>query len=168
LEGGLEQCYLSKAEEGWLWHKILGHIRFNQIHKSSKLGSVRYFPNISLLENTICKSCQFGKQTWVQFKAKEGSTSRPLELIHTDLSGLVNKISLRGEQYFILFIDNFTRMCWIGLSKYKDESFDKFKVLKYLVESESDLKIKCLRSDKGGEYISNEFFDFCEQHGIKK
>lgn len=31
-----------------------------------------------------------------------------------------------------------------------------------------DLKIKCLRSDQGGEYILEEFFDFCEQHGIKR
>jgi len=29
-------------------------------------------------------------------------------------------------------------------------------------------KIKCLRSDRGGEFISDEFFDFCEQHGIKR
>ena len=37
-----------------------------------------------------------------------------------------------------------------------------------MVENELDLKIKFLRSDRGGEYISDEFFDFCEQHGIKR
>jgi len=74
----------------------------------------------------------------------------------------------RGEQYFILFIDDFTRMCWIGLLKHKDEAFDKFKVFKALVENDLDLKIKCLRSDRGGEFISDEFFNFCEQHGNKR
>eukprot|EP00253_Pinus_taeda_P035014 PITA_35014 len=59
-------------------------------------------------------------------------------------------------------------MCWIGLLKHKDEAFEKFKVFKALVENELDLKFKCLRSDRGGEFISDEFFEFCEKHGIKR
>lgn len=102
----------------------------------------------------------------VQFNAKEGSESRPLELIHTDVCGPLKKNSLRAEQYFILFIDDFTRMCQISLLKYKEEEFEGF--FKALVENELDLKIKCLKSDRGGEYISNEFFDFLEQYGIKR
>lgn len=59
-------------------------------------------------------------------------------------------------------------MCWIDLLKQKDETFDKFKVFKALVENKLDLKIKCPRSNRGGEYTSDEFFYFCEQHGIKR
>eukprot|EP00253_Pinus_taeda_P009613 PITA_09613 len=59
-------------------------------------------------------------------------------------------------------------MCWKSLLKHKDESFEKFKAFKTLVENESDCKIKSLRSDRAGEFTSDEFFDFCEQHGIKK
>lgn len=151
-----------------MWNKILVHISFTQIHKSSKLGVFCDFPNIPLPENTICKSCQFGKQTRVQFNAKEGSASRTLELIHTDLCGPMKKRSPIGEQYFILFIDDFIKMCWIGLLKYKDESFDKFKVFKAIVENELDLKIKCLRSYRGGEFILDNCFYLCEQHGIKR
>ena len=36
-----------------------------------------------------------------------------------------------------------------------------------MVENELELKIKCLRSDRGGEIIWDEFFNFCEKHGIK-
>lgn len=104
----------------------------------------------------------------VQLNAKEGSTSRSIELIHIDVCGQVRKKSLRGEQYFILFINDFTRMCWIGLLKYKYEAYDKFKTFKSLIENELDLKIKCLGSNMREEYISNNFFDFCEQHGIKR
>ena len=69
---------------------------------------------------------------------------------------------------FILFIDDFSRMCWISLLKHKDEAFGKFKIFKALVENELNIKIKCLRSDRGGEYISDEFFDFCEHYVIKR
>ena len=59
-------------------------------------------------------------------------------------------------------------MCWIGLLKHKDEAFEKFKAFKALVENKSNHKIKCLRSDRGGEFTSDEYFNFCEQHGIKR
>jgi len=60
------------------------------------------------------------------------------------LCGPTRKRSPRGEEYYISFIDDFYRMCWIGLLKHKDEAFEKFKVFKALVENEIDLKIKCL------------------------
>ena len=59
-------------------------------------------------------------------------------------------------------------MCWIGLLKHKYEEFETLQSFKALVETESNRKIKCLRSDQGGEFTSDEFFDFCEQHGIKR
>jgi len=67
-----------------------------------------------------------------------------------------------------LFIDYFSRRCWIGLLKHKYEAFEKFKAFKALVENESYQKIKCLIYDRGGKFILDEFYDFCEQHGIKR
>jgi len=52
--------------------------------------------------------------------------------------------------------------------KNKDEAFKKFKSFKALAENESDHKIQCLGSDRGGKFTSNEFFDFCEEHGIRR
>ena len=66
---------------------------------------------------------------------KEGSASKPLELVHIDLCGPSRKKSPRGEEYFILFIDDFSWMCWIGLLKHKDEAFEKFQAFKALVEN---------------------------------
>jgi len=143
----------------------LGHLSFPQIRKACKYQVVRDLPDIRIPNNTVCKSCQFGKQTRTHFPEKEGSASKPVELFHTNLCSPSRKKSPRGEEYFILFIDDFSRMCWIGLLEHIDEAFKKFKAFKALVENESDHKIKCLSSDRGGEFTSDEFFDFCEEHG---
>jgi hypothetical protein len=57
----------------------------------------------------------------------------------------------------MFLIDDYSRMTWVMLLKEKSKAFEKFKAFKALVENETDLKIKCLRSDIGGEFISNEF-----------
>ena len=50
----------------------------------------------------------------------------------------------------------------------KDQKLWCFKIFKEIVENEIDLKIKKLRSDNGGEFTSNELWNYCEEHGIKR
>ena len=64
------------------------------------------------------------------------------------------------------FIDDCTRFCYVYLLKTKDEALHYFKVYKAEVENQLEKKIKRLRSDRRGEYFSNEFFEFCTVHGI--
>ena len=50
--------------------------------------------------------------------------------------------------------------------KHKDQVFQMFKNYKLEVENQKGKKIKNLRSDKGGEYLSMRFSSFCEENGI--
>jgi transposase InsO family protein len=68
----------------------------------------------------------------------------------------------------MLLVDDYTRMTTICFLKNKSESFENFKIYKEMVENEMDSKIKCLRSDNGGEFTSKEFMDYCSIHGIKR
>jgi transposase InsO family protein len=91
-----------------------------------------------------------------------------LELVHIDLCGPTRTQTLKGESYFMLFIDDYTRMAWLTFHKEKSEAFEKFKAFKALVKNETDLKIKCLISYRGGEFTSYEFDEFYENNGIKR
>lgn len=76
--------------------------------------------------------------------------------------------SIGGYLYYITFVDDFSRKTWIYFLKHKDEAFDMFKNFKALIENQSGKKIKVFRSENGGEFISNEFIDFCREVDIKK
>jgi len=59
-------------------------------------------------------------------------------------------------------------MSWVYFLKYKSEVFENFKRFKALVEKQSGCSILALRSDRGGEFTSNEFATFCEKNGIHR
>lgn len=158
---------MSQVEENWLWHKRLGHLNFDNLVRISKNKKVRGLPQITKPAN-ICEECIKGKQTRVSFKTKEYLSKRPLELVHTDLCGPTKTASLNGERYFMLFIDDYSRMVWVTFLKHKSEAFERFKIFRKMVERETNLKLKCLRLDRGGEFTSQEFIEYCEKHGIKR
>jgi transposase InsO family protein len=49
----------------------------------------------------------------------------------------------------------------------KDEAFKCFRRVKASAETESNCKLKALRSDRGGEFNSLEFKEFYDEQGIK-
>ena len=145
----------------------MGHLNFDNLVNLSKKEVVRDLHKIVKPLNSVCRHCQHGKETKASFKTKEHMSSHPLEIFHTDLCGLTRTKILQGEYYFMLLIDDYTRMNWVTFLKEKSEAFEKFKIFKAMVENEINQTIKCLRLDNGGEFTSNEFNDFFEIHGIK-
>ena len=80
----------------------------------------------------------------------------------------MSTVLLSGHEYYVSFIDEYSRKTWIYFLKAKVEVFDKFQEFKSLVEKQTGKKINVLRFDNGGEYTSNEFEDFYTQHGIHR
>ncbi len=71
-------------------------------------------------------------------------------------------------EHFLTFIDNFSRKTHVYLLKAKGEAFEKFKQYNLLVENEIRHKIKVLRSDNGGEFVSKKFDAFLAEYGIQQ
>ena len=77
-----------------------------------------------------------------------------LEIIHTDVCGPMSVEARGGYHYFLTFTDGLSRYGYIYLMKHKSETFEKFKEFQGEVENHRNKKIKFLRSDRGGEYLS--------------
>ena len=88
--------------------------------------------------------------------------------MHTGLCGPMQNESIGGNRYFITFIDDFSRMCWVYFLKNKYDTFNVFKNFKALVELQSGYSLKKLRRDKGGEHTSHEFQDFYISMGMER
>ena len=91
-----------------------------------------------------------------------------LELIHADICGPIDPISNSGKRYILCFIDDYSRKVWVYLLLEKSEALECFKSFKKMVEKEAERSIKCLRTDRGGEFVSSNFKAFCEEEGIKR
>jgi hypothetical protein len=87
-------------------------------------------------------------------KAAEERHFTPLELIYFDLCEMNGVLTKGGKRCFMTLIDDASRYCYIYLMKTKDEALDYFKIFKVdEADSQLERKIKCLRSNHGGEYF---------------
>jgi hypothetical protein len=108
-----EKKFMSQIDESWLWHRRMGQIGFENLIKVSKKVVVRDMQKIIKPSKFVCRHFQHGKNTRVRFKTRGYSTSRPSELVHTNLYGPTRTKSMKGEHYIILFLDDYTRMTWV-------------------------------------------------------
>jgi hypothetical protein len=169
LKENREECHLRKHDESWLWHRRLGHLNFDHLIKLKNLEAVKDLPKISKPQDSVCKPCQVGKQNRTQFKSKSfTSTEKPLQLVHMDLCGPSRQEGTGKENYFMLIIDDYSRLTWVAFLKEKAEAFEKFKIFKALTETQIGKRLKAIRSDQGGEFMSRDFKEFCDEHGIKR
>lgn len=149
-----------------LWHRRLGHLNYVYM-KMLQNGMATGFGK-EKFPTEPCISCIKGKQSRKPFpKCSQKRATEVLELIHTDVCGPTKTTSVGGARYFMTFTDDFSRKSFVYFLSSKDEVFDKFVEFKALVENETGKKIKILRSDNGGEYVSNAMNNFLKKNGIR-
>ncbi|GJX23727.1 retrovirus-related pol polyprotein from transposon TNT 1-94 [Tanacetum coccineum] len=146
------------------WHQKLGHMSEQGM---KILVKRKLIPGLTKVSLPFCEYCVISKQHRLKFKASNSRSVSVLELVHSDVWQAPVQ-SLGGAKYFVSFIDDYSRRCWVYPIKKKSDVFEVFKVYKARVELDSGTKIKCLRTDNGGEYIGDEFDLFCRQDGIKR
>jgi hypothetical protein len=113
-EAGLDACLIAKTCMGWLWHRRLAHVGMKNLHKLLKGEHVIGLTNVHFEKDGPCAACQAGKQVGGSHHTKNVmTTSRPLEMLHMDLFGLVAYLSIGGSKYGLVIVDDFSRFTWV-------------------------------------------------------
>ena len=106
-----ESCLIANdVNDSWLWHRRLGHSSMKTLSKLVKNDIVIGLLKLIFNKNKICNTCQFGKQARTSFKSTNlVSTFRPLELLHIDLFGPVDVLSMGDKSYGFVIVDDYSR-----------------------------------------------------------
>ena len=110
----------------------------------------------------ICIEAKFAKSL---FHSIDRNTE-PLRLIHSDLCDLKFAPTRDEKKYFITFIDDCTRYCYVYPLNSKNKVMNMFIIYKTEVENQLNKSIKILKSDQGREYESNDFSELCANFDI--
>ncbi|KAG7553691.1 GAG-pre-integrase domain [Arabidopsis suecica] len=165
------ECHkVSESGESQLWHRRYGHLNHKSLRTLQYQNMVIGIPQIKKIEESEkCVDCLVGKQHRESVPKKSmWRASRRLQLIHSDLCGPISPASNSDKRYILTFIDDHSRKVWIYFLSHKSETFVSFTRFKSKVERETGEALVCLRTDRGGEYMSNEFKSFCEETGISR
>ena len=164
-----EWCsYTSTNDLFFLWHRRYGHLSYSGLKVLQQKGMVRGLPRLQE-SHTVCINCINGKQQRGDMQTRTTwRASQPLELIHADICGPISPTSNGGKRYILCFIDDFSRKSWVYLLTAKSEALCCFKLFTTMVEKKRGFSIKCLRTDRGGEFTSIDFTDYCNKMGIKR
>lgn len=162
------QAEALSEKESHLWHCRFGHLSYTGLRTLAYNKMVNGVPLLKVLER-LCEVCLVGKQHRESIpRHSSWRASKQLQLVHSDICGPITPASNSNKRYILSFIDDFSRKTWVYFLHEKSEAFVAFKNFKACVEKEISAYITCLRTDRGGEFNSNEFVEFCKTHGISR
>ena len=114
-----------------LWHRRIAHIKYKALPYVRKV--VTGLPYLNIDHEGTCKGCVRGKNINNPFPKSETKTKGTLELIHSDVCGPMPSTYLSGYEYYVTFIDDYSRKTWLYLLKRKSDVFGKIKEFKALI-----------------------------------
>ncbi|KAK2354846.1 putative mitochondrial protein [Trifolium repens] len=151
----------TNREKVFLYHSRLGHPSFRvmkQIFPS-------FFKNLDV-ESLCCEVCELAKHKRASFPVSTKVSTSPFYLIHTDVWGPSNVPNISGARWFVIFIDDCTRVTWVYLLRQKSEVTSVFLHFFSMVKNQFGVSIKRVRSDNAKDYFNHGLNSFCQKEGI--
>lgn len=180
LESNLYKLNLNKEIESLMKIEKENHSS-NCIHQWHRKFGHRNPEDIKLLENKAkgiklsncpikitCEECIKGKMSRTPFPQESlNKSEKVMDLIHTDLCGPMQTETPSKKKYFLTMIDDFSRYTVVYLLNNKSEVYSKFVQYIENMKTQKGVKPKCIRSDRGGEYISKDIKELFIKEGIE-
>jgi histone deacetylase 1/2 len=138
------------------WHSRLGHASHNVVQRVIRHHKLSFSSNQE--NNVICDAYQQGKSHQLAYPKSDSVSSKPFELVFSDVWGPA-PTSVGRHDFYVSFIDDYSKYTWIYLLRRKSEVFSCFKEFQTMVECQFNTKILVVQSDWSGEYQGlNTFF----------
>ena len=153
-----------------LWHARLGHLGWSQLQRGFKQGLFAGVEATGAPAEGGCVDCFAGKMCNSPFYRTGGpQASAPLNLIHMDLIGPIDTLSIRSSSRYILtMLDDKTRYCWVYFLRTKDEAPAQLRDFVLWAERQYSGVIKIFRSDQGTEFTTHKLGDWLRERGIEQ
>lgn len=151
------------------WHKRLAHRDPEAIKRleTEELATGIHIQNCNI--SSRCESCIKGKMPRTSFpKHSIHLTTAPRQLVHTNLCGPISTKTAGGKRYIITLIDDFSRHCQLFLLSKKSQASSIIKNYVPQCKTQFNEIPRAFRSDRGGEYLSNELKNYFNSQGIKQ
>nr|XP_009766369.1 PREDICTED: uncharacterized protein LOC104217756 [Nicotiana sylvestris] len=141
-----------------LLKRRLGHASFSLLNKLVQKDLVRGLPKSKFMEHKVCDACARGKHVKSSFKPnKDVRTSKPLDLLHMDLSGHMRVQSKGGKRYIFVIVDDYSKFTWTLFLRTNDETFEVFVAFVKKNQVKMDSKVAYIRSDHGTEFDNTKY-----------
>lgn len=151
------------------WHRKLGHLNYQSMcnMRDGAVQGMSFRNDPGILKS--CEVCAMGKQSRQPFKSgkNQRKSKNILDIVHSDLCGEMEEISIGGARYFLTFIDDFSRKTFIYFLKSKSEVESKFAEFIAWAENQFERKIKVFRTDNGLEFCNKRTEAVCVKNGIQ-
>ncbi|XP_077228354.1 uncharacterized protein LOC143861305 [Tasmannia lanceolata] len=161
LDDAITPTAFSTSADSFMWHCRLGHPSYESLQRSPVVSDV--------ISPFHCESCQYGKHHRVSYPSRSVScVNSPFELGHSNVWGPCRTPSMLGGKYFVIFVDDFSRMTWLYIIKDRSEVFSTFCLFYAEITNQYSCSLKCLRTDNACEYFSDRqgFQEFLSSRGI--
>jgi len=149
-----------------LWHERLGHVNVAGVKRMIKNKDIDGLKCSSMAVKDVCEPCVYGKAAMTPMpSAGGGRVTKRLQLVHSDLGGPMSEPSRGGALYFGTFTDDLSRWTDVVFLPKKSDLLSEYKKWLTKAQLHTGTKIKILRSDNGGEYVSNAFKALHDENG---
>jgi transposase InsO family protein len=179
--GGLYRVFKSSSEEANTagasellsideLHRRLGHVSHERAKLVIAKGLAEGLRLDSESQPTVCESCEWAKATRkAVVKVREGKRSVAVgDEVHSDVWGPAPVETLGRKRYYVSFTDDYSRYTNVYFLQTKDETYRSYLNYEAWLSTQYNVRIKCLNSDRGGEYLLKEFSDHLRKNGTTR
>ncbi|MCO5577358.1 hypothetical protein L7F22_031187 [Adiantum nelumboides] len=155
IQACIAETKTQAMQDAELSHARFGHVGYGSLMTLQRHNMVHDLSLLEMPPRHVCEGCVLRKMHRFAF-SQDGSVraTRKLQLVRSDVCGPMRTPSVGNSLYFVTFIDDFSRFCWVYPLKAKSDVFAVFQHYVSMVENETCCKVQTLRTNGGGEYMS--------------